>query len=332
VLLSVGIESGPDEAEAELYLYPIWSPSGDRVAFHWSPFPESGPSAYSELRLLNVSSGEVTQLTTTTDFIQIRPIAFSPAGDRILYATHDISSLRTGLWSINADGSDEQLLVQGTGWGDWRPSPTQSVEPSEAPSSVEPSSSGDGFLPVGPHVLNPVHPVTMTISEPGWVAEPDVASVTKELGGDDRVTVVAVSPDFTFVPRNICHWRMDDDVNPTRYPDTVDELMAWYVLLAILVVLASVFPAGLEEQANPLQTPEHTKPEWYYLGVYQFLKVIPVKVIGIMVPIVGIALLTIWPFLDRNPEVVMRRRKVAVAGATVVIAGLVVFTIWGYVS
>ncbi len=112
----------------------------------------------------------------------------------------------------------------------------------------------------------------------------------------------------------------------------IDELMAWYVLLAILVVLASVFPAGLEEQANPLQTPEHTKPEWYYLGVYQLLKVIPIKVIGIMVPIVGVAVLVIWPFLDRNPEVVMRRRKIAVAGATLVIVGLIVFTIWGYVS
>ncbi|MCJ7709707.1 MAG: cytochrome bc complex cytochrome b subunit [Chloroflexi bacterium] len=112
----------------------------------------------------------------------------------------------------------------------------------------------------------------------------------------------------------------------------IDELMAWYVLLAILVVLASVFPSGLEEQANPLQTPAHTKPEWYYLGVYQLLKVIPIKVVGIMVPIVGVALLVIWPFLDRNPEVVMRRRKIAVAGATLVIIGLIGFTIWGYVS
>ncbi len=96
--------------------------------------------------------------------------------------------------------------------------------------------------------------------------------------------------------------------------------MAWYVLLAILVVLASLFPAGLEEQANPLETPAHTKPEWYYLGVYEFLKLVPVKVVGILVPIVGIALLVVWPFLDRNPEVLMRRRKVVVGVATVVIA------------
>ena len=110
---------GPDGAPAALYAYPIWSPSGDRVAFQWSPNEGSGPPSYTELRLLNVSSGEVTQLKTATGSIQIRPIAFSPAGDRILYARHSVSSLGTGLWSINADGSDEQLLVQGTSWGDW---------------------------------------------------------------------------------------------------------------------------------------------------------------------------------------------------------------------
>ena len=125
------------------------------------------------------------------------------------------------------------------------------------------------------------------------------------------------------------------DTEPLRpfFPHyLVDELMAWYVILAILVVLASLFPAGLEGQANPLETPAHTKPEWYYLGVYQLLKVVPIKVVGIMMPIIGVGLLVIWPFLDRSPEVVARRRKVAVGTATAVIVGLIVLTIWGYVS
>ena len=116
----------------------------------------------------------------------------------------------------------------------------------------------------------------------------------------------------------------------------VDELVAWYVILACLVVLASLFPAGLEGQANPLLTPEHTKPEWYYLGVYQFLKDVPeraigidlpAKIIGILTPIIGIGLLVIWPFLDRSPEVLARRRKLAVLGATVVIIAVVALTV-----
>lgn len=121
----------------------------------------------------------------------------------------------------------------------------------------------------------------------------------------------------------------------------IDELVAWYVILAILVVLASLFPAGLEDPANPLLTPQHVKPEWYYLGVYQWLKVIPSeifgisipsKILGILTPIVGVGMLVVWPFLDRRPEVLMRRRLFAVAGATFVIVALIALTVWGYVS
>jgi quinol-cytochrome oxidoreductase complex cytochrome b subunit len=112
----------------------------------------------------------------------------------------------------------------------------------------------------------------------------------------------------------------------------VDELVAWYILLAVLVVLASLFPAGLEDPANPLQTPQHVKPEWYFLGVYQLLKLIPIKIVGILIPIFAVGLLVVWPFLDRNPEVVARRRKLAVGGATLVLVSLVALTVFGYVS
>ena len=112
----------------------------------------------------------------------------------------------------------------------------------------------------------------------------------------------------------------------------IDEMVAWYVLLAILVVLASLFPAGLEGQANPLLTPAHTKPEWYYLGVYELLKIVPIKVIGILIPIGLIGLIVVWPFLDRSPEVLIRRRKIVVGVATLLVVGLLALTVWGYVS
>jgi quinol-cytochrome oxidoreductase complex cytochrome b subunit len=108
---------------------------------------------------------------------------------------------------------------------------------------------------------------------------------------------------------------------PTRrfFPDYVlDEVVAWYLLIAILVVLASLFPAGVEGKANPLETPPATKPEWYFLAVYEFLKIVP-KIVGIMLPVVGLAILAVWPFLERSPEVLVRRRKFVVGFATVVL-------------
>jgi len=119
----------------------------------------------------------------------------------------------------------------------------------------------------------------------------------------------------------------------------LDEVIAWAAVLAVLVVLASVWPAGLEEKADPLSSvivvngvEQHVKPEWYFLAVYQLLKVVPEKTIGILIPIVGVGVLALLPFLDRNPEVAKRKRPIALLLAAVTMAGLVVFTIWGQVS
>ena len=110
----------------------------------------------------------------------------------------------------------------------------------------------------------------------------------------------------------------------------IDEFVAWYVLLAVLVVLASLFPAGLEGQANPIVTPEGIKPEWYYLGVYELLRMVPIKVIGILIPIVGVGTLVAWPFLDRSPVVLKRRRIVSLTGASLVLIALIVLTVIGF--
>ena len=115
---------------------------------------------------------------------------------------------------------------------------------------------------------------------------------------------------------------------PTKpfFPDYVlDEVIVWYLVLAIIVVLASLFPAGIEAKANALETPEGTKPEWYFLAVYEFLKLVP-RLVGILLPMVGLAVVAVWPFLERSPEVLMRRRKRVVILATVLLVAGVYLT------
>jgi quinol-cytochrome oxidoreductase complex cytochrome b subunit len=116
------------------------------------------------------------------------------------------------------------------------------------------------------------------------------------------------------------------------FPNYVlDEVIAWYVMLAVLIVLASLFPAGLEAPADPLQTPAHTKPEWYFLFLYQGLKLVP-RIVGIAVPILGGLVLVLLPFFDRNPYIAARRRPIAISIATITLIGVVAFTIWGWLS
>jgi quinol-cytochrome oxidoreductase complex cytochrome b subunit len=111
----------------------------------------------------------------------------------------------------------------------------------------------------------------------------------------------------------------------------LDEVIAWYVMLAILIVLASLFPAGLEEPADPLHTPEHTKPEWYFLFLYQGLKVVP-RLVGVIIPLIGGLLLLLLPFIDRNPQLAPYKRPVALTVGVISLIGIVAFTIWGWLS
>lgn len=119
------------------------------------------------------------------------------------------------------------------------------------------------------------------------------------------------------------------------YPDHVRTELR--VVVAILVVaglvgLVAVFaPVGLHDPADPMNTPEHVKPEWYFLGLYQLLKYIP-KTTGALLPVLGVLLVLFWPFLDRRADQSRRaaRRRLIFAGVGIIV--LVAMTIWGGVS
>lgn len=68
-------------------------------------------------------------------------------------------------------------------------------------------------------------------------------------------------------------------------------------LLTFLSALSVILPPGLGEQADPLNTPAHIKPEWYFFAVYSILKFIPLKAGIFLFTALAIAA-TFWPFLD----------------------------------
>ena len=77
------------------------------------------------------------------------------------------------------------------------------------------------------------------------------------------------------------------------------------ILLALLFVFAFFFVEVVlppEEMANPLVTPDHIKPEWYFLAAYRWLKVVPSEQIGIISQIVVITVALLLPFWDRGRQ------------------------------
>ena len=103
-------------------------------------------------------------------------------------------------------------------------------------------------------------------------------------------------------------------------------------VFVIIVGLVGLFnPVGLQAPADPMDTPAHVKPEWYFLALYQILKYIP-KGIGAALPVILIGMILIWPFLDRKPDKSRkstRNRGIAMAIMMVI---LIALTIWGEVS
>lgn len=107
------------------------------------------------------------------------------------------------------------------------------------------------------------------------------------------------------------------------------------LMLAVLVTLSVVAPWEIGEPADPLNTPPHIKPEWYFLPSYQLLKYFEGPYgafLGIVCCSVPFVLLLFWPFLDRGKERHPRKRPLAVAFGLVGLLGAVFLGWLGHVS
>jgi Tol biopolymer transport system component len=117
--LVVAAADGSDarEVAGRTVFEPVWSPTGDRVAFIYSEKDFVYPS--NELRVLDVATGEVTALVGMDGSWDIGNIQFSPQGDRILISRYGRGADEYGLWSVGVDGSGTRLVVAGTSQGEW---------------------------------------------------------------------------------------------------------------------------------------------------------------------------------------------------------------------
>jgi cytochrome b6 len=117
------------------------------------------------------------------------------------------------------------------------------------------------------------------------------------------------------------------------------DVLAWYVALAMLAALAAFFPWELGRKADLFApVPPGIKPEWYFLAMFQTLKLLPGHVLGLEGELVGVAgfglaglLLLLVPFLDRRAAR-GEPSPLFTALAAAALAYLVVFTLYGYVA
>jgi quinol-cytochrome oxidoreductase complex cytochrome b subunit len=118
------------------------------------------------------------------------------------------------------------------------------------------------------------------------------------------------------------------------------ELFGWTLALGVLAALAALFPWELGEKADPFAPAfQNIRPEWYFMFMFQTLKLVPGgEILGLeyeAIPILlfgaaGVLLLLV-PFLDRGVIRTGRSPLFTAAGAAALVY-IVGFTAWGYQS
>nr|AAZ66082.1 cytochrome b [Diphylla ecaudata]ACJ35615.1 cytochrome b [Diphylla ecaudata] len=104
----------------------------------------------------------------------------------------------------------------------------------------------------------------------------------------------------TGIPSNL-------DMIPFHPYYTIKDILGFMIMLTLLSTLVLFSPDLLGDPdnytpANPLNTPPHIKPEWYFLFAYAILRSIPNKLGGVLALTLSILILAITPLLHTSKQ------------------------------
>jgi hypothetical protein len=212
-----------------------------------------------------------------------------------------------------------------------------------APAADEPAAA-----PSGEASRIPAHLLERSKSaksrKEGATAEPASAAPAAAAGGGVATAVASAAPPPTATGPGGHTQRLLTVVKAGSIQDVkatpVDKVHTWPHLLAVefvasLVMLAfvlifSIFVnAPLLEIANVNNTPNPSKAPWYFLGLQELLTMFHPMVAGVTIPGMGIFLLILAPYMDRNPSNKPEDRKFAVALFTIFLMFWAVLVIIG---
>nr|YP_009522481.1 cytochrome b [Micronecta sahlbergii]AXQ02204.1 cytochrome b [Micronecta sahlbergii] len=86
---------------------------------------------------------------------------------------------------------------------------------------------------------------------------------------------------------------------------SIKDIMGMTIALFLFIMLNLLEPRMLGDPenylpANPLVTPVHIQPEWYFLFAYAILRSIPNKLGGVVAMVLSILIILILPFTNKN--------------------------------
>ncbi len=107
------------------------------------------------------------------------------------------------------------------------------------------------------------------------------------------------------------------------------EFVAALACTAFLLIFSIFVNAPLLQLANPNRTPNPSKAPWYFLGLQELLTMFHPMVAGVTIPGMGIFVLILAPFIDKNPSNQPEDRKFAISIFTIFLMFWAVLVIIG---
>ncbi len=112
------------------------------------------------------------------------------------------------------------------------------------------------------------------------------------------------------------------------FPDHLyTEIIIGLVLMILLSALATILPATLGPEANPLQTPEVIKPEWFFYVAFRWLKLFSGTAAVLSMGFIVVVMFA-WPFIDAWIRKHTRFQEASVWVGVVGALTIIVMTVW----
>lgn len=112
------------------------------------------------------------------------------------------------------------------------------------------------------------------------------------------------------------------------FPDhLLTEIIMGLVLMILLATLASIVPASMGPRANPLETPEVIKPEWFFYVAFRWLKLFSGSMAVLSMGLI-VFLMFLWPFIDAWLEKRWPKRELSVWIGIVSVLLILTLTVW----
>nr|ABB54807.1 cytochrome b [Gymnothorax polygonius]WNH18486.1 cytochrome b [Gymnothorax polygonius] len=123
----------------------------------------------------------------------------------------------------------------------------------------------------------------------------------------------------------------DADKIPFHPYFSYKDLLGFIIMLTALTSLALFYPNALGDPdnftpANPMVTPPHIKPEWYFLFAYAILRSIPNKLGGVLALLFSILILMLVPFLHTSKQRALTFRPASQILFWLLVADMLVLT------